>query len=411
MRREPKYPIDVFRRASCIYVDICDAGYNIVPNNKKKNKKTPQVSGVMNAIKKINKRINDTEKKVSSKKKPKKNKKNQVARMTRVISDAASVFALACTDPWHQVCSAVSMPTMSSGASYKVRVIKRLVVSTGTAGIGYVAFAPTLANDYAAVAYTTSAFTGTSVSTTAGTGVSVALLDKIPFTYTQLTDLQQANSVAGRIISMGVKINYIGTELNKGGVYYSYVSPSREMVSAATVDTLGAYIQTALRPIDRRELTALVTPTNRHEVDYSNEDQTDTDLVIYPYSNSNSGSTTSVPAVGVIMFQSTSGNTFEVQIVQHMEFIGRGAQPFLTETRSDVVGFEEVLSAVGNMNSSLSMGDPNVKPTAMLRSILQRRGTNLSPKVEKAIRSGVYGARIGGGIIANTYGNVRGILG
>lgn len=364
---------------------------------------------VKNLVNKMKSTVNEMKQQKAKKKKA----KNPVASGFKVLSDAASVFALACTDPWNQLCNNVSMPTMSAGASYKCRVIKRLIVTSGASGYGFVAFAPALANDVNSLIYSSaSTWTGSAVTTTTAAGLSLAALDKLPFASASLTDLTATNGVAGRIISYGIKINYIGTEVDKGGVYYTYVSSSRESVNGYTADTLGALVQTALRPIDRREMNAVVTPTNRHESDYSNEDQTDTDLILYPYSNSAAYTAgTSIPAIGCILIQSKTGNTFEVQVVQHVEYIGKGAQPFLTETRSDVVGFEEVISAVGNLNAYPATGDPNIKPARLLRQMLLRRKIALSPRVEATIRNSAYAMRVGGGLVANTMVGARSFLG
>ncbi len=345
----------------------------------------------------------------------------KIQRITKVIenklnqiSDVASVFAIACTDPWHEVCTNVMTPVKSQGASYKTRVVKRIMMTAGSQGFGFVAFAPCLANNYPTIAYSSSStlFIGTSVSTTNTTaGVTVASLDKLPYDSANLLTLNGLNSVAGRIVSYGIKVNYIGTELNKGGVYYRYVSLDREPVNGATADILGAFNTCTIRPVDRQEMVAVVNPLNDHEINYSNEDQTDTDYILYPYSNSESGSASTVPAIGVIAVAGTvQGNTFEVQIIEHVEYIGKAAQPFLTETRTDVVGFEEVTSALGRMSSAQPNADPRVKPAQALASILRSRGHSLAPRTFQRVRNAAYGMRMAGGIVASTMGGLRSFL-
>lgn len=346
----------------------------------------------------------------------------RIQRITRVIenkinqlSDVASVFALACTDPWHEVCNNVCLPVKSQGSSYKTRVVKRIMMTAGDKGFGFVAFSPCLANDYPTIAYSSSAtlFVTSAVSTSSATaGVTVAALDKLPYASGNLTGtLSAANSVAGRIVSYGIKVNYIGTELNKGGVYYRYVSLDREPVNGATADILGAFNTCTIRPVDRQEMVAVVNPLNDHEIAYSNEDQNDNDYVLYPYANSETGTATTVPAIGcIVVAGTTAGNTFEVQVIEHVEYIGKAAQPFLSETRTDVVGFEEVTSALGRMASGQPNADPRIKPAQALAAILRQRGHSLSPRTFQRVRGAAYGMRMAGGIAASTMGGLRSFL-
>lgn len=339
---------------------------------------------------------------------PKPKPQRKAVSMVNRLTDVASVFAMACTDPWSEVCNSVCMPTMSSGASYKVRVIKRFIMTTGTQDYGYVAFAPCPANNSPTAAYTTSAFTGSAISlANTTTGVAVVSLDKCPYDTTALTTLTGASSASSRIVSYGIKCNYIGTEVNKGGVYYRYVSLDRDTVSGFDATTLGSLATCAVRPIDRQEMVAVVTPANPHEINYSNDDITTPAYVKYPYSNGVDGSATTVPAIGCIYVNSKAGNTFEIQICEHIEYIGKGPQPFMTESRSDIVGFENILSAVGKINSTEPGADARVRLPQLLRRVLQQRGISLSPRVENGIRSFVYGARMGGSLVTNVMGSAR----
>ncbi len=323
-----------------------------------------------------------------------------VSNFGRTLTDVASAFAIAITDPWHEMCARVGIPTGNAGPSYKLRTVKRIVATTGTAGYGFACFAPVTANDVATVAYSGSTYAGTVFRTTTATaGVSVTSMNKLPFTSAQVTDQTQTNAVSARVVSYGWKITYTGTEQNKGGVYYTVNMPDRSPIDGLGVADIGDYPQTRVLAIDRQTEDGTLHPVNWHEWSYSNSDTQDTDQMIYPYSDGAAGSATAVPAIAGVLWNAVAGTTFEVQLVQLIEYIGRGAQPFLTPSSSDIQGFEDVIAAAGSADYDLVGSPAGTRLIQVFRRALKARGNSLSPRVQAMVQGTAYGMRVGARMI------------
>lgn len=320
------------------------------------------------------------------------------------LTDVASCFAIALSDPFSAVTNAVSMPIANAGPSYKVKVTKRIVVTTGSTGNAMVTMCPCLANDKKCVVYSSaSTFVGPAMTnTSATTGTSIDGFTKLPFNSSHLSDMTNASSVAGRVISFGWKINYIGSETNKGGVYYCLAFSDRSPVNGLAPSDIGDYQQTEVRAIDRTPMEGVVYPVNSHEWSYSNDNQTDSDLVYWPYSNSDSGDATTIPAFIGIAISAVAGTTFELQLVQHVEYIGKGAQPFLTPSESDISGFEHVLSAAGETSLIKNQLPNGYDPVKLMVQALRSRGHDLSPGLASKVRSVAYGGRLGASLVKRT---------
>jgi len=290
-------------------------------------------------------------------------------------------FMAALIDPWSDIALGASIPARTAGPSYKVKTTARFIVTAGAAsgtnGYGSIVFAPSLASDRAFAVYSsTSAFAGDSLTVAdSGATMSSAFMN-LPATATQLYNQAQAGSMSGRIVSFGYRITYTGTESNKGGVYYMVSFASRASVAGMTATTLGAFPQCNVRAIDRNRLSDVTYPLSEIESAYSNAEQTIEGRVYYPFSNGDSFTITSgseaIPGTLGILINSTVGNTFEVECVQLSEYIGRGAQQFATQSYSDSKSFEDLVTAMSELEAARPSFENGDSPLTRLNVLISQ---------------------------------------
>jgi hypothetical protein len=307
-------------------------------------------------------------------------KRTPVSQPRFALSHCASLYAQAISEPFN-VSDGACIPTSNSlvKPSQKVRAHARFIAAVGR-NIGFALFSPCLANDKKTVHFTNSSFTGTTMEFTLGStgGMEGANLSTLPYSLTSFTsgNIFSGSTVQGRIVSYGVRWRYIGTELNKGGRVYCLTHPDHDNLYAADFATLGAYKECITLPVSRSWQETSVfsqsaTETNYPETQYALNNNTTTTvsadaledlLAVYPLSQmqflstgyiaANSGSNSSVVggAPLAIIFDGVEGNTFEFEIVAHIEYIGRVAQPFVTKSHADAVGFNTVQAAASSIN-------------------------------------------------------------
>lgn len=312
------------------------------------------------------------------------------------------MFAVAIADPWSQAVKAVGIPTGNAGPSYKVTTTKRIPIYANNSGNGFVCFGPSLASDAPCVSYTTGAsYVTTTFSTTNTTaGVAVDFMGKLPFTAANLQANSSGGVASGRIVSFGFRLTYVGPEQTKGGVYTSVVFNDRTSISGMSAADLGDYPQADVRGIDRAPEDGVIYPVGAREWVYSNENGFDTDLQVYPFGNGVAYSATTVPGIaGIYISGAGALAAFELQIIQHTEYIGRGAQPFLTDAISDASGMEMVLEAAGKMQADKPGAANTTTLLTLIKRALLRRGLSLAlmfardmaPNVTRAAE-GIYSA-------------------
>jgi len=306
-------------------------------------------------------------------------------------------YILAACDPWSAGARGCNIPTQVCGPSYKVCCVARVSVVAG-ATCGWFCFAPTIVNDKVAFLYTNnSAYTGTAFDTTAagGTNITAGQLVDLPFVTADITGM----SVQGRVVAAGYRITYTGAESTKQGVYSMISFPDRLSVNgigSSSTPTVSSIPMANTRAVDRRRLSDSIFPINEHEVAFSNTDNGNTSWQVYPFGNG-AAITSTIPATAGIFIQGAhAGSTFEVEIIQHVEYIGRKSQPFATASFSNPQQFSQVTAALGNLEWQRtgyeSGDDPNKRINDVLRFMNGSTVQVHNPKT----------SNIEGGLYANT---------
>jgi len=229
-----------------------------------------------------------------------------------------------------------------------------------------------------------------------------------PYETNQFADsLNGGSSVQGRLVSFGASVQYTGTVLNMGGLYYQFVSASHTNMNqlSTTANFLGSQDETLVDRITSKKQWFATGSIDDIETSYTGPYSTEVNSFglptnnLYPYSQgySLSDSINQQISTGqaelnaiapggiggapmVVLIQSPGPATFEVEIVEHVEFIGASTAAFHTPTHSDSRGFEIVNTAVQKL-PSLRVSQPNASPPKLMASSILETIRELSPAI------------------------------
>jgi len=326
-------------------------------------------------------------------------------------------YALAISEPFHPNARGACLPRFPSPPSQKTTGFARVTAAIGTTGFGFVTIGPCLANDGVAIFYTGSTYSQSGVYPLGGTnvlstGVSSASFSNLPYTTAQLiggefsilSGIQVANRevVQGRVVSLGVRITYVGTTLNESGVYYVWSSPVHENavgVAQAGASVLGTLADCEVCGTTRSPCEAVLYPVSATESEYGGQNSiTSAVTPVYPYCNGsftfNSDLTYVGPAGGlvgaqplVIAMTGVPGSSYMVELVQHCEYTGTIVASVATPSDSDQAGFERVTAAAERI-PQLKMAEPGKSMKDYMFSALKDVAMALKPIAISALKSG-----------------------
>jgi hypothetical protein len=379
--------------------------------------------------------------KKNPRKQSKKPKKQNVRTKTVMVpsdvalSHCAAKYATAIGDPWSPFAEGACVPRHPSRPSHKVRGFARFTVTIGTGGVGYALFSPCLSNDYNAIYYSGSSYAGTLVNTAITnltTGNNIGKITTLPYGAATLqpSDKYTPPSLAGRIVSAAISWQYTGTVSNMGGVVYALVEPNHSNVNQIGDNKVGTYAECLTMRVDNKRHWVGISAIDDSEINYPEPDYNGTVSsnlsVNYPYSNGQSLGSSDAAVGGApigLYFTGTAGNTFQVEVVEHVEYVGITAQSSITPTHSDARGFEIVQNASARI-PALQQEKPEATRPTLMSAALRMVGRELAPVVpllgKTALRIGaeaVTGAVAGGmmygpgGILSGAaLGGARGAL-
>lgn len=303
------------------------------------------------------------------------------------LTECAAKYFTAIASPWDPSGYGACVPSGNNRDSHKVTAFCRFTVAIGTNGVGFAAMMPCLANDLPSVTFSTASYTQTNVNiltTTAGVSSFVAGVGNAkhngPYTAFQLTPGQpssgsvQAQQNGGRVVAAGMSAQYTGTVMNMGGLTYCLTHPTHANMVFYDVAGLGNFQETDVARVDAKKCWIA-------DYGHTNIEQEFTSLALlgpsqdltkiytfteflYPYANSTptvecTSGPIAAPGVNaivgaglgaptsVILFTGTPGNTFEVEAVFHLEYVGINAQSAATPSHHDEKGFSLVQAAAG----------------------------------------------------------------
>jgi len=219
------------------------------------------------------------------------------------LSHCAQKYALAICDPWNMEARGACVPRHPSKPSQKITLYNRFQMTIGGTGnfasVGAIVVCPSLANDAPSVFYADNvAQIQTLPSSAAQFQALLPFLKPIsvnsPYTSSQFTESPGTGvgpSVQGRIVSAGISIQYMGSELNRGGTYTMFGSPNHDNMAMYPATALAGYDETFIQRITEGKQWLTLSGIDEPELVYNlgaAVDSTGTNFVtplVYPYSN------------------------------------------------------------------------------------------------------------------------------
>lgn len=325
------------------------------------------------------------------------------------LSECAAKYALAAVEPFNPLARGACVPLPPSVGSQKIMLFARFAVTIPAgANYGAIWFSPTLAKD-TACAYYTSGDASTYYDGSAGwlkadnsdyfTQVNFS---NCPYTSADLT--ADNPDVCGRIVSMGASITCTTPPLYLGGTLVTYSSPTHENVSTIYgYDTLLGQATAVQQNMDRQLHWIACAGIEDKESVYSNDAESQIDK-LFPFSNNAAldipigDSETDfngapIMCIALHVPTSSSDQTFNIQVVEHVEYSGKRTASLQTPTHVDIVGTAQVRTALSQIHEIRAQN-----PKANLATVLK-------DKLKKVMLDGMRRVAVGGlTTLATEYG-------
>lgn len=336
-------------------------------------------------------------------------KNKRVRKSSISLSKCALKYALAIAEPFHPNSRGACLPSFPAIPTFKCTGFSRFTVTSGTQGLAFCAISPGLANNEPIAFFSTALYAQTTVeilsaANTVNTGVSTGTMTNLPYTSSELIGSWASDSegVIGRIVSVGVRITYVGTTLNESGVFYIYSSPTHQNVTriANSTGELGALAETEVCGITRKSCEARAFPVTPGECEFSNSmGIPNKSAAIYPYSSNNtdfnglsynqSDLTNAVgsPVIMIVGSGLPTGASFLVEVVQHVEYAGHKAAANVTNSESDQRGFE-IVTAASQRLPNMKNAQPEKSFLSLMKEAIGEVATSLKPMAVEALKMG-----------------------
>lgn len=299
-------------------------------------------------------------------KKPKRKSQNFPIR----LSACAAHYAATIATPFLPSAVGACVPTFPARLTQKVsaKMSGQFVVGTKQ---GFLAVTPCVANDQACIFHSDSGtYAGTSAVITpsayvAGTGYNV--YTTVPYNNVPLLDggAISSSTLKGRVVSVGVRVRYTGTELYKGGTLYALIRPDHETVNDMSPSGMASYKECIKVPVSRKWTEIVASAVDPDETIFFDSTRFFTAgsasagtleyiSALFPFSQGQSiDSTSTTVGAPIILFMATGnpGNTFEYEIIQHLEYIGSLTQSVASKSHADADGLSMVTDVAGSVDA------------------------------------------------------------
>lgn len=181
-------------------------------------------------------------------KKGKQQMQNRTQRTHTPGTAAAVKYFFATTQPWNS--PAVGLPLEPAMQSSKQKFWSKGRVETGLLGIGFIVGNGGWCSDIASLHVTSPLFNGQSIQTSA-VGVEPFATNS-PYTVSQLSPGNGSAQLQIRLVATGLRIRYIGTELNRGGRVLSFEHPDHNTIVGYDATQVLGFPDTSFEPVDRK---------------------------------------------------------------------------------------------------------------------------------------------------------------
>jgi len=319
---------------------------NQLKNNAMQTNQQASTNPEMSLAIRNRKQMIKNSRKNNNKPRPRNNRRKQnISHAARILSGSphpcVTHYASALCDP-EGTPSGACIPYGFPVPTQKIKVMQRGTMVVGTTGQGYVTASLGIANDATVVISTTAASVGTGATVlTAFSNLTGTTLFKLPYTSTQLN----ADST-GRVVALGLKARYTGTESARNGTVTTFELPSN-----ATQRPGGTAFSTLQQEAGSKSERPSPLGT-WHSVNYSGP-KVATQASLGPQSLWNA-----FTAELVILVDGVAGDKYEWEIFGHYEFSGTNI-PGMSSTHSDMGMFGKVVESIKSFATSEPLSDGN----------------------------------------------------
>ena len=253
------------------------------------------------------------------------------------LSSCAQYYLHALVNPF-DVETGVCIPDDYELPSKKIRTLDRGFFTSGTQGVGFVIISPKGAtNSSVTDVYTDSNYAGTVLTSDLSVvGVHGTATGQFPYSSADMT----GGDLAVRLVSCGLRVRYIGTELNRSGRFILCRLPNTgspaNSFNAETPDTLATNQTNKTAAVIKRWQGLFFVPMEAVDFEYLSQDNA------IPTDGS-------FGTLAIAWSGGYPGTQCEYEIVRHFEVIPRNGKSIdnITKSDSDTVGLSAIKNAVG----------------------------------------------------------------
>jgi len=244
------------------------------------------------------------------------------------LSTCALNYARALANPFTGPLACV--PSFPALLTRKMKCYAKGVLQTSnTTGVGFIYCDPSsfVASDSANNSYSSATYTGTTFSLVGvGTNLFVSNSEYVQAQFGLSALLNQY-----RVVSFGIRIRYVGTELDRGGQIIGFCDPNHIALTGRNVADLDGEIESKRFPVDRNWITVLYRPVFAQDTDFS-------------YSMVPLGNATNYIGFILVAASATTPLSFEFEVYGNFEIVGRNVRG-KTPSEVDFAGYGAVNTA------------------------------------------------------------------
>jgi len=320
---------------------------NVLPPTQRQTE-----NGLLTQNKKRKKRRNRSKKAVQVSMSP---TNRQLASASRRVeefrlSPCSQSYLKALVNPFDLAGGVACIPDLLDLPSFKFLSVTRGTLVIGTASVGWITVRGNPTNDQTSILVTDAAFTLNSIQVTPTVGVSGQGQTQNPFTASQFSDA----GFLWRLVGMGLRARYLGTELNRSG----RVIPVR-------TSSLGSNLvnMVAASCLSRPEIPSVAVTRNwttvtylpvTNGIDRDGYNYENAAFSIVPNPGVNAGD------IGLFVDGCVPGSSFEWELYAHYEVAsarGSVSPPGVTASHSDMPGLSAIRDVLeGNLPAGESPG-------------------------------------------------------
>jgi len=257
------------------------------------------------------------------------------------LSRCSKLYLMALTNPFGVFPVEPCVPDLYDSPSKKVSILFRGTLVVPTTGNGFVVsrIQDSLFNNINTIFTSTNAYAGDGIpplSTTTGT-VAAPVTSGL---YQSSQVGTSSASVQYRLVGGGLRVRYIGTELNRGGLVIPFSHPQNQTFTGYSVGSLQSFRTTRLEPASR----------GWHGICWSPKRVTDYNYYSGAVATQSPGSDGSI---AIVVQSSGAQMTWQFEQVAHFEVTGAVDTP--TRSDSDMQG----MSAIRSVLEGGFDGDPS----------------------------------------------------